>query len=161
MASRGNETAIYVVAVLLMMGIAIGSFFMMQAWDSKNPSPYDHSDSYSFEGTFGGVDCYGEGESRYYSESSYDYLYIVKYTIHHSGIDSDYDFKMDFDRDEKMQPSNTYIDMGKGTFDDTPVHIWKAVLDGTEYTYYVGEYCTLIGVHIVSDHLDVIGKIVK
>lgn len=151
----------YVVAVILMMGIAIGSYVMMQAWDSKNPSPYDHSDDYSFEGTFDGAECSGEGKSYYYSESSSDYLYVLRYTLHHKGVDSDYDLRMDFDRNEKMQPSSTFIDMGEGTFDDKPVHIWKTNLEGTEYTFYVGDYCTLIAVHLVSDRMDVTGRIVN
>ena len=153
-----NNTAIAIVLVILMIGATAGAFVMFQALESKTPHPYQHSHDYTFEGTMSGVPCTGQGHSSYVSESDLEYLYIVNYSL--SGTkEIDARFDMAFDTSEKMLPDSIYKDGGIGTFDGKDVHIWTAALDGKDYTFYVGDHCTLIGVHIVCDEYDVTGTI--
>ena len=161
MTPRRNKILVCVVIVVLMMGMAVVSFLMVQAWEDKNPSPYEQPHHYSFSGTFSGSECLGEGDSKYVSESSTEYLYIVDYTLHHGGIDSSYSFGLAFDLDEKMEPASVYTDTGESIFEDQSVHIWKAELDGVSYTYYVGNHCNLIAVSMLSEDLDIMGKMTE
>lgn len=157
MPNERENTVIAIVLVILMIGSTAGAFIAYQILDSKNSQPYEHSHDYAFEGTISGETCTGEGHSSYVPESTIQYLYAVDYSLSGPKEISAH-FNIAFDASERMVPDSTYKDAGTGTFDDRDVHIWTATVDGKDYTFYIGDRCTLIGVHIVCSEYDVTGR---
>ncbi len=156
---RSNRLMIIAFVGLLIMG-TITIFIMMQAVGNLNPDPHIHNDDYVFEGTLNGYECTGKGVSEYSNETSAEYLYSVTYILESLKEKESFQFGIFFKLDESMDP-RYYQDMGTEELDGETVHVWKRAESDTTYTFWVGQYCTVMKMHIQSDRVDVIGNIVK
>lgn len=155
--SGGKMMAI--VLVILLMGGSVALFFMMSVLQEMNPDVHDHTHEYTVIGVLDGEECTGTGVSKYTPENSTTYVYEVTLEFGPSNSEK-ITFPLIFTKDEKME-SSLYNYIGEETIGEKTVSVYERSEKGIDYTYYIGEHCTMICAHVVSDHYDVTADIVE
>ncbi len=153
------KKGVAVAFVAMLVVAAVMMYAMMSLLGSMHEDPYDHSYGYELQGTSRGVACEGSGTMEYVSENNNYHLYRFSgEVISSDGRTDKIDLGALFNEDETMEPS-LYTFLRNDVLDGTEVTVWQYDRSGERCTYYVGEYCKVLRLDIVSGDCELIGLV--
>ncbi len=151
------------VIAIAFVGMLIVSAFtmyaMMSLMDSMHENPYEHNYEYELSGTARGAVCEGTGIMEYLSGNSNCYMYRLSGSVVSSdGKTYPLDIGAFFNKDGTMD-SSLYTFLRNDVLDGEEVTVWHRIHPDENYTFYVGEYCKVLRMDIVSDDYELIGLV--
>lgn len=154
-----NDKVVYAALVVLMMLATLSVVLVYSGLSASYVDEREASHEYTVEGTLDGDACTGAGTSEYVPETTAGRLYEFSFTISSEQKTIDLEFGIAFDT-EDTPLTELYECIGTGTVDGVAVTIWYCEDNGVEYTFYVGELCTVQRVTVESSGYSVTGYIV-
>ncbi len=149
--------AVAFIVMLIISGVTM--YAMMSLLDSMHEDPYDHTYEYELSGTARGSACEGTGIMEYVPENANYRLYNFSGSIVSSDGKTDkVDLGALFDKDGTMV-SSLYTFLRNDTVNGEAVTVWHCDHPDENYTFYVGAYCKVLRMEIVSDDYELIGMV--
>ncbi len=149
--------AVAFIAMLIISGVTM--YAMMSLLDSMHEDPYDHTYEYELSGTARGAVCEGTGIMENVPENANYHLYKFSgNVISTDGETAKVELGALFEKDGTMDPS-LYTFLRNDTVNGEAVTVWHCNHPDENYTFYVGEYCKVLRMEIVSDDYELIGMV--
>ena len=133
---EAGSKAVYVVFVIILMAgvAAIGlTGFLFENGENEYEKSHDYT---VVSGTYEGASVSGEGHSRYYNESSREYLYSFETVIKYGGSERTVSFEVICSSD-KVPVSKIYDEKETETIDGTECVWWSYDSAGEKYDFAI------------------------
>ncbi|MDO5861815.1 MAG: hypothetical protein Q4Q58_03365 [Thermoplasmata archaeon] len=149
--------AVALVALLTVVTASFALVFMGLSGSESDEREASHE--YVLTGTVDGAECTGTGTSEYVNETGSGRVFQFTFTAVTDSGSRTLEFGIAFDLEDSPNAS-IYRSLGTADIDGETVGVWSYSEDGIEYTFYVGELCTVERVCIASSNYEITGVIV-